>query len=66
GLVVDMWEAGIDDVLEAGLEVEPTNWEANGSAVEVVVAVGMEDLGVVEVAMALLSGGLGEEEVVME
>lgn len=61
-----MWVVGIDIVLEVGSEVEPAHWVANESAMEVVASVGMEDLGVVEVAVALVSGGVGEEEVVME
>jgi len=66
GLVVDMWVVGIDDVLEVGLEVEPADWEANGSFVEVMAMKRMEDLGAFEVTAALVSGGVGEEEVAME
>ncbi|KAH9324512.1 hypothetical protein KI387_004690, partial [Taxus chinensis] len=46
--------------------VELSYWEVEGSIMEVVAVVGMEDLGVVEVAEALVSGGVGEEEVVMD
>ncbi|KAH9287598.1 hypothetical protein KI387_031715, partial [Taxus chinensis] len=61
-----MWVAGIDDVSEVGSEVELMNWEADGLAVEVVAVVGMEDVGVVKVAAALVRGGVGEEVVVVE
>ncbi|KAH9296890.1 hypothetical protein KI387_028572, partial [Taxus chinensis] len=47
-------------------EVELTNWEADGLAVEVVAAVGMEDVGVVKVAVALVRGGVGDMAVVVE
>ncbi|KAH9315813.1 hypothetical protein KI387_024440, partial [Taxus chinensis] len=56
----------IDDVLEIGSEVELDDWEADGSVVEVTEAIRMEDLGAVEVAVALVGRGVGEEEVVME
>ncbi|KAH9313783.1 hypothetical protein KI387_022410, partial [Taxus chinensis] len=46
--------------------VELTDWEADGLAMEVVAVVGMEDIGAVEVVVALVSGGVGEEEVVMD
>ncbi|KAH9327379.1 hypothetical protein KI387_007557, partial [Taxus chinensis] len=45
--------------------VEPADWEVDGSVVEVMEVVGMEDLGAVEVAEALVSEGIGEEEVAM-
>ncbi|KAH9328326.1 hypothetical protein KI387_000434, partial [Taxus chinensis] len=61
-----MWVAKIDDVLVGGLEVELADWEADGLATEVMAVVGMEDLGVGEVEVILVSGGVGEEEVVME
>ncbi|KAH9308612.1 hypothetical protein KI387_036523, partial [Taxus chinensis] len=64
--VVDMRVAGIDNVLEVRSKVEPNDWDAHGLAMEVVVAIGMEDLGVVEVEVELVSGGVGVEEVVME
>ncbi|KAH9303703.1 hypothetical protein KI387_008107, partial [Taxus chinensis] len=47
-------------------EVELIDLEADGSAVEVVAAVGMEEVCAVEVAVALVSGGGGEEVVVVE
>ncbi|KAH9328025.1 hypothetical protein KI387_000133, partial [Taxus chinensis] len=56
----------IEDMLEVDLGVEPTDWEANDSAVEVVAVVGIKDVGVVEVAVALVSGGVVEEAVVVE
>ncbi|KAH9326615.1 hypothetical protein KI387_006793, partial [Taxus chinensis] len=52
GSVVDVWVAAIDDVLEVDSEVELANWVVDGLAVEVVAVVGMEDVGVVEVAVA--------------
>ncbi|KAH9324553.1 hypothetical protein KI387_004731, partial [Taxus chinensis] len=58
--------AGIDDVSKVRSEVELTDWQADGLAMEVVAVVGMEDVGTVEVAAALMSGGVGEEVVVME
>ncbi|KAH9288778.1 hypothetical protein KI387_032895, partial [Taxus chinensis] len=52
--MVGIWVAGIDDVSE----VELTDWEADDSAVEVVSAVGMEDVCVVEVVVVLVRGGV--------
>ncbi|KAH9294610.1 hypothetical protein KI387_038198, partial [Taxus chinensis] len=65
-LVVNMWVVGINDVSEVGSEVELTDWEANGLAVEVMAVMGMEDVGAIEVAAALVGGGIGEEAVVLE
>ncbi|KAH9331042.1 hypothetical protein KI387_003150, partial [Taxus chinensis] len=51
----------MDDVSEVDVEVELTDWEVDGSAMEVMVVVGMEEVCVVEVATVLVSGGVGEE-----
>ncbi|KAH9301949.1 hypothetical protein KI387_013532, partial [Taxus chinensis] len=56
----------MDDVSEVDAEVELTDWEADGSAVEVMVVVGMEEVCAVEVAAILVSGGVGEEVTVAE
>ncbi|KAH9324222.1 hypothetical protein KI387_004400, partial [Taxus chinensis] len=48
------------------VEVELMDWEANGSTVKVVVAVGLEEACAVEVVAVLVSGGVGEVVVVME
>ncbi|KAH9327507.1 hypothetical protein KI387_007685, partial [Taxus chinensis] len=66
GSVVGIWVVGIDDVLVVNEEVEIMGWEADGSDVEVVVAVGMEEVCVVEVSTVLVTGGVGEVIVVME
>ncbi|KAH9298050.1 hypothetical protein KI387_029732, partial [Taxus chinensis] len=58
--------AGIDDVSEVRSKVELTDWEADNSSVEVAVVVRMEDVGVVEVVVELVSGGVGEEAMVVE
>ncbi|KAH9332065.1 hypothetical protein KI387_004173, partial [Taxus chinensis] len=47
-------------------EVELTDWEANGLAVEVIVAVGIEEVCVVKEAAILVGGGVGEAVVVVE
>ncbi|KAH9324185.1 hypothetical protein KI387_004363, partial [Taxus chinensis] len=54
------------DVSEVNTEVELMDWEANGLAVDVVVAVGMEEVFAVEVVTVLVSGGVGDMVVVME
>ncbi|KAH9300908.1 hypothetical protein KI387_012491, partial [Taxus chinensis] len=56
----------MDDVSEVDAEVGLMAWEANGSAVEVVAVVGMEEVCVVEAATVLVSGGVGEAVVVAE
>ncbi|KAH9290299.1 hypothetical protein KI387_034416, partial [Taxus chinensis] len=53
GSVVGMWVDGINDVSEVNMEVELMDLEANGLVVEVVAAVGMEDVCAVEVATVL-------------
>ncbi|KAH9308116.1 hypothetical protein KI387_036027, partial [Taxus chinensis] len=58
--------AAMDDVLEVNVEVELTDWEVDGSAVEVMEVVGMEEVCVVEASVVLVSGGVGEEVVVVE
>ncbi|KAH9303389.1 hypothetical protein KI387_014972, partial [Taxus chinensis] len=58
--------AGMDDVSKVDAEVELMDWEADGSAVEVVVVVGMEEVCAVEVATVLVSRGVGEVVEVME
>ncbi|KAH9327371.1 hypothetical protein KI387_007549, partial [Taxus chinensis] len=49
--------AGMDDVLEFNAEVELMDWEANESAMEVIVAVGMEEVCVVKTTAVLVGGG---------
>ncbi|KAH9298905.1 hypothetical protein KI387_030587, partial [Taxus chinensis] len=58
--------AGMDNVSEVNAEVELIDWEADGSAVEVMEVVGMEEVCVVEVADVLVGGGVGEVVVVAE
>ncbi|KAH9321595.1 hypothetical protein KI387_016234, partial [Taxus chinensis] len=58
--------AGMDKVSEVDAEVELMDWEADGSAVEVIAAVGMEEVCVVEAAAILVGGGVGEEVAVVE
>ncbi|KAH9331514.1 hypothetical protein KI387_003622, partial [Taxus chinensis] len=47
-------------------EVELIDWEANGSVMEVIVVVGIEEACVAEVANVLVGGGVGEVVVVTE
>ncbi|KAH9327391.1 hypothetical protein KI387_007569, partial [Taxus chinensis] len=47
-------------------EVELIDWEANGSAMEVIVVVGIEAVCVVKVAAILVGGGVGEAVLVVE
>ncbi|KAH9296196.1 hypothetical protein KI387_039784, partial [Taxus chinensis] len=56
----------MDDVSEVDAEVELMDWEADGSAMEVVATVGMEEVCVVEVATVLVSGGVDKVVVVAE
>ncbi|KAH9294788.1 hypothetical protein KI387_038376, partial [Taxus chinensis] len=56
----------MDDVSEVDAEVELMDWEADGSTMEVMAVVGMEEVCVVEVAAILVSGGVGEEVAVVE
>ncbi|KAH9325472.1 hypothetical protein KI387_005650, partial [Taxus chinensis] len=56
----------MDDVSEVDVEVELMDWEADGLAVEVMAAVGMEEVCAVEVVAILVSGGVGEEVAVVE
>ncbi|KAH9287536.1 hypothetical protein KI387_031653, partial [Taxus chinensis] len=58
--------AGMDDVSEVDVEVELTDWEANGSAMEVIAVVGIEEVCAVKVAAVLVGGGVGEVVVVAE
>ncbi|KAH9327479.1 hypothetical protein KI387_007657, partial [Taxus chinensis] len=60
-----MWVAGMDDVLEVNVEVVLMDWEANGSAVEVIVVVGVEEVCVVKVVVILVGVGVGVVEVVL-
>ncbi|KAH9309517.1 hypothetical protein KI387_037428, partial [Taxus chinensis] len=46
------------------VEVELDDWEVDGSAMEVVAVVGMEEVCVVEVATAMVSRGVGKVVVV--
>ncbi|KAH9327475.1 hypothetical protein KI387_007653, partial [Taxus chinensis] len=52
--------AGMDNVSEVDAEMELMDWEANGSAVELIVVVGMEEPCVVKVVAILVGGGVGE------
>ncbi|KAH9293629.1 hypothetical protein KI387_041167, partial [Taxus chinensis] len=61
-----MWVAGMDDVSEVDAEVELMDWEANGSAVEVIAVVGIEEVCVVKATAVLVGGGVGEVVVVAE
>ncbi|KAH9329245.1 hypothetical protein KI387_001353, partial [Taxus chinensis] len=56
----------MDDVSDVDAEVGLTDLEADGLAMEVVVAVGVEEACAVEVATVLVSRGIGEAVVVME
>ncbi|KAH9298532.1 hypothetical protein KI387_030214, partial [Taxus chinensis] len=56
----------MDDMLEVNAEVELMNWEANGSAMEVIVVVGMEEVCAVKAVAVLVGGGVGEVVVVVE
>ncbi|KAH9309045.1 hypothetical protein KI387_036956, partial [Taxus chinensis] len=47
-------------------EVELLDWEVDGSAVEVMAVVGMQDVCVVEAVAVLVGGGVGEEVVIVE
>ncbi|KAH9294893.1 hypothetical protein KI387_038481, partial [Taxus chinensis] len=53
-----MWVVGMDDVSKIGSKVGLKNWEADGFS--------MEEVCVVEVVVELVSGGVGEEVVVVE
>ncbi|KAH9319082.1 hypothetical protein KI387_020851, partial [Taxus chinensis] len=66
GSMVSMWVARMDDVSEVDAEVELMDWEADGLAMEVVAAVGMEEACMVEVETVLVSGGVGEVVGVVE
>ncbi|KAH9306171.1 hypothetical protein KI387_010575, partial [Taxus chinensis] len=48
------------------VEVELTDWESDGLVVEVVATVGMEEVCAVEVAIVLVSEGVGAVVVVEE
>ncbi|KAH9308115.1 hypothetical protein KI387_036026, partial [Taxus chinensis] len=56
----------MDDVSEVNEEVELMDWKADGSSVEVMAVVGMEEVCVVEATAILVSGGIGEEVAVLE
>ncbi|KAH9306718.1 hypothetical protein KI387_011122, partial [Taxus chinensis] len=57
----------MDDASEVDApEVGLMAWEANGSSVEVVAVVGLEEVCVVEATAILVSGGVGEVMVVAE
>ncbi|KAH9324960.1 hypothetical protein KI387_005138, partial [Taxus chinensis] len=47
-------------------EVELMDWEADGSAMEVMAVVGIEEVCVVEEAAVLVGGGVGEVVLVTE
>ncbi|KAH9321560.1 hypothetical protein KI387_016199, partial [Taxus chinensis] len=56
----------MNDVSEVDAEVELIDWEANGLAVEVIVAVGMEEVCAVKAVVVLVGGGVGEAVLVAE
>ncbi|KAH9315911.1 hypothetical protein KI387_024538, partial [Taxus chinensis] len=56
----------MDDLSEVDAEVELMDWEADGSAVELMVVVGMKEVCEVEATAVLVSGGVGEEVAVVE
>ncbi|KAH9306972.1 hypothetical protein KI387_011376, partial [Taxus chinensis] len=58
--------ASMDDVSDVDAEVELMDWAANGSTVEVIVVVGIEEVCVVKVVVVLVGGGVGEVVVVEE
>ncbi|KAH9287580.1 hypothetical protein KI387_031697, partial [Taxus chinensis] len=58
--------AGMDNVSEVDAEVGLIDWEVDRSAVEVMTALGMEEVCVVEAVSVLVGGGVGEVVVVME
>ncbi|KAH9297853.1 hypothetical protein KI387_029535, partial [Taxus chinensis] len=47
-------------------EVDLMDWEADGSAVEVMAAIGIEEVCAVEATSILVGGGIGEELAVVE
>ncbi|KAH9313742.1 hypothetical protein KI387_022369, partial [Taxus chinensis] len=55
--------AGIDDSLDDWIGGVLVGWKVDGSVVEVAVVIGIEDLDVREVAVALEDGLVGEGEV---
>ncbi|KAH9321536.1 hypothetical protein KI387_016175, partial [Taxus chinensis] len=61
-----MWVAGMDDVLEVDAEVVLMDWEANGSAVEVITTVRIEEVCAVKVMAILVGRGVGEVVMVAE
>ncbi|KAH9328205.1 hypothetical protein KI387_000313, partial [Taxus chinensis] len=58
--------AGMDKVSKVNAEVELTDWEADGSDMEVMAVIGMEEVCVVEVTDVLIGEGVGEEVEVVE
>ena len=56
----------MDDVLEVNAVVLLMDWEANGSAVEVIAVVRMEEACAVKATVVLVGGGVGEVVLVME
>ncbi|KAH9308893.1 hypothetical protein KI387_036804, partial [Taxus chinensis] len=58
--------ASMDNVLEVDAEVELIDWEADGSAMDFIVVVGMEEVCAVEVVDVPIGGGVGEAVVVAE
>ncbi|KAH9331494.1 hypothetical protein KI387_003602, partial [Taxus chinensis] len=57
---------GMDDVSEVDVKVELMDWAANGSAMEVIAVVGMEEVCAVKAVVVLVGGGVGEVVVVAE
>ncbi|KAH9309680.1 hypothetical protein KI387_037591, partial [Taxus chinensis] len=58
--------ASMYNVSEVDAEVELMDWESNGSTMEVMAVVGMEEVCSVEVEIVLVGGGVGEVVVVTE
>ncbi|KAH9326234.1 hypothetical protein KI387_006412, partial [Taxus chinensis] len=56
----------MNDVSEVDVEVELTDWEANGSTMEVMEAAGMEEVCEVKAAAVVVGEGVGEVVVVVE
>ncbi|KAH9299445.1 hypothetical protein KI387_031127, partial [Taxus chinensis] len=65
GSVVDMWVAGMNELLDSWEEEPLVGLEADGLGAEVMAAIGIEDLFVEEVVTTLVDGTMGEGEVVV-
>ncbi|KAH9313815.1 hypothetical protein KI387_022442, partial [Taxus chinensis] len=58
--------AGMDNVLDVDAEVELKDWEANGTVLEVIVVVGIEEVCMAKVVTILVGKGVGESVLVAE